>query len=644
MERRAYSILNIRSITDDGDMTIEGIASTPTTDRMGDVVEPTGARFKLPMPLLWQHRHDQPVGLVRFAQPTSKGIPFSATLPKIAEPGVLRDRVEEARQSLKAGLITAVSIGFRAIDGAIERIKDGGLRFKEWEWLELSLVTIPANAEATISTVKALDDELLAASGRRQSESGSLKPAGVSASSTPKPGRRANTMNIQEQIRRLEATRSASVERQKTIMSAAADQGRTLEESEQEEFDTLAGEVKAVDGDLVRLRSLEKAATPAAKPVAGESQAQAATVRAGAVITSGKSSLPPGTAFTRYAIALANGRGSLADAMNFAKRWKDSTPEVLQALETKAAVDPGTSTDSTWAAPLVDQNQLAAEFIELLRPMTMLGRMSGVRRVPFNVKMPRQTGGSTVAWVGEKLPKPVGELAFDTVTLGYTKVAGIIVLSDELVRLSSPAAEDVVRRDLTAQVAQFLDEQFIDPSIAAAAGVSPASITNGVTPVPATGTGAANLRADMRDLVASFLSNNLSVSGCALVMSETMAASISLLVNALGQPEFPGIGASGGTLAGIPVITSENVPTDSSGSIIVMIKQGEILLADDGSVSLDASREATLELDNAPTGSNPAVFNLWQRNCVGIRAERWINWTKRRATAVGYISGANYGN
>lgn len=43
-------------------MTITGTASTPTTDRMGDVVEPMGAKFKTPMPLLWQHESDKPVG------------------------------------------------------------------------------------------------------------------------------------------------------------------------------------------------------------------------------------------------------------------------------------------------------------------------------------------------------------------------------------------------------------------------------------------------------------------------------------------------------------------------------------------------------------------------------------------------------
>lgn len=163
--QRAYSLLDVKSMTEqDGFVRIEGIASTPTPDRMGDVVEPLGAKFKMPMPLLWQHNSDMPVGNVTFAKPTKSGIPFRAELPIIKEAGNLKERVDEAIQSMKYKLVAAVSIGFKAIWDEVEEIATG-LRFKQWEWLELSLVTIPANAEAVISTIKSLDREQRAASG-----------------------------------------------------------------------------------------------------------------------------------------------------------------------------------------------------------------------------------------------------------------------------------------------------------------------------------------------------------------------------------------------------------------------------------------------------------------------------------------------
>lgn len=160
---RAYSLLEIRS-ADDDERVIEGIASTPSADRYGDVVDPMGANFVVPMPLLWQHDARQPVGEVTFAKPTKAGIPFKARLARIDEPGTLKDRLDEAWQSVKSRLVRAVSIGFRSLEHSY--IEGGGIKFAKWEWLELSLVTIPANAEATITSIKSIARKSLAASGR----------------------------------------------------------------------------------------------------------------------------------------------------------------------------------------------------------------------------------------------------------------------------------------------------------------------------------------------------------------------------------------------------------------------------------------------------------------------------------------------
>lgn len=652
---RAYSVLSVKAV-DDEQRVIRGIASTPSPDRMGDVVEPLGAKFKTPMPLLWQHQHDKPVGLVEFAQPNKDGIPFEARLPEIKEPGVLKDRVDEAWQSVKAGLVAAVSIGFQAIPEQVERLKSGGLRFKEWEWLELSLVTIPANAEATITAIKSIDADLRAASGREQkSVDGLENPAGASAKhgksiATPKP-QEGRHMQISEQIKSFEASRAAKAARLEEIMAKAAEEGRTLDEAESEEYDGLQTEVKSVDGHLVRLRDLEKAQASKAKPVEADkvnSFAKGAEFRDNAVIRVERN-LPKGTAFTRYAIALARSKGNLMQAQEIAKGWEDSTPEVATVL--KAAVAAGTTTDPAWAGPLVEYQNMASEFIELLRPQTIIGRIQGLRRVPFNIKMPGQTSGSSVNWVGEGAPKPVSALAFDTTTLRFTKAAGIVVLTDELVRFSNPSAEAIVQGDLIASMTQFLDRDFVDPAKAEVADVSPASITNGVTPIQASGTTADALKADVRALYAAFLAENMTPAGSVWIMTPTMAMTIGMMQNALGQPEFPGIDMNGGTFFGLPVVVSENIPRQAevagppaipAGERIILAKASEILLADDGGVTIDVSREASLQMDGAPTAGAQSLVSLWQNNMVALRAERFINWKRRRLQAVGYINSANY--
>ncbi len=167
MLRRAYSLLEVKELGEDGQYhVIKGMATTPTPDRMNDIVDPTGATFAETIPLLWQHEASKPVGHTKFGKPTKSGIPFTAWLPKIKEAGALRDRVEEAIQSIQYRLVGAVSIGFRVLNDAIESLDNGGLKFLETEIMELSLVTIPANAEATITSIKSLDRGILAASGR----------------------------------------------------------------------------------------------------------------------------------------------------------------------------------------------------------------------------------------------------------------------------------------------------------------------------------------------------------------------------------------------------------------------------------------------------------------------------------------------
>lgn len=162
---RAYGLLQLKAV-DDERREISGLATSIAADRMGDVVVPAGATFKLPLPLLSQHNSTQPIGEVREAEVTSRGIRIKASIPK--DTGL--DYVENAWKQIKAGLVRGLSIGFRSLKYEpldAERPWDG-FKFLEWEWLELSAVTIPANAQATIQTVKMFDGTAPASSGRRR--------------------------------------------------------------------------------------------------------------------------------------------------------------------------------------------------------------------------------------------------------------------------------------------------------------------------------------------------------------------------------------------------------------------------------------------------------------------------------------------
>jgi HK97 family phage major capsid protein/HK97 family phage prohead protease len=628
---RAYSLLHIKAI-DAERRYIRGIASTPEPDRDGDIIELAGVKFRNPLPLLFHHDQRRPIGHARLSKEEG-AIAFEAQLATVDEPGAVKDRLDEAWHSIKAGLTTGASIGYRPLgQDAIElNPSTGGLKFLKTEIIELSVVTIPANAGATILTVKSLDQ---AASGRNPSGASELPLVRAVPKGPP------TMKTVPDQIAAFEATRGAKQTRMTEIMQKSADDLSTLDAAETEEYDTLAAECKSIDAHLGRLHDLEKLNIAKATPIpTAANPTAAAEARGGNVpVITVRPILPKATHFTRFAMCLASSRGDYQRAMLRAESYRDTTPEV--ELMVKAAVAAGTTTDATWAGPLAIVQPLVSEFLELLRPRTLLGRVPGMRQVPFNVSVPSQTAGGTYGWVGQNKPKPVTKADYGTVTVGFAKAAGIIVLSEELVRLSTPSAEALVREEMIAGIGQFLDTQFVDPAVAAVANVNPASITNGAATAAASGVTGAAARADLAARVATFTAANIPLEGAAWLMNDSNAFGIGMSLNSLGQPLFPGFGPQGGSIMGIPVVISNNV-----GNRVILMHAPSILFADEGGVDIDVSREASVQMDSAPSDPPDATtvyVSLWQRNLVGLRAERMVNWIRARTAAVTYISAASY--
>ncbi len=656
---RAYSLFTVKSINEE-ERTIEGIATTPAPDRMGDIVEPKGAKFTLPLPFLWQHDHDSPIGHVIEAKVTDAGIWIKAKVLKFGEPGKLKDRLDLAWQSIKTELVRGLSIGFMPLESS--RIKDTYCyHYQLWDWMELSAVTIAANAEASILNVKSASHALLAASGQMQApvvRIAKTLPGASGSSATPTQPQGSTMKTIREQIAAFETKRAATVASMTAIMEKAGEDNSTLDAEQTKAYDEASAEVKAIDSHLVRLKDMEKVAiaTAAAVPAhAGEDPAAAAQARAvsGDRIIRVEAKLEKGIPFTRYVRALAMSKGNLAVALSIAQHqvgWKDTTPIVEEVL--KAAVAGGDTTSDGWASQLVYQQNLVNEFIEVLRPQTILGKVPGLTPVPFNVRMSGADQGTSAYWVGQGVPVPVSKMHTLAVSLGIAKAAGLVVLTEELVRSSAPSAELMVRNDLIKAIAQFLDQQFVDPGYAEVANVSPASITSGVEPTLATGTTAATLRTDVQTLFNLWIAANLDPSGGVWIMTPTRALAISLMLTSLGTPLYPGISMKGGEFFGLPVVVSQSAkvagsPVSGEGEMIILANTPEILIADDGQVTIDASREASIQMldnptNNAAAGTATTMVSMFQTNSVALKAVRFINWKKRRSNAVVYIKDAAY--
>jgi hypothetical protein len=119
-------------------------------------------------------------------------------------------------------------------------------------------------------------------------------------------------------------------------------------------------------------------------------------------------------------------------------------------------------------------------------------------------------------------------------------------------------------------------------------------------------------------------------------MSEANAFALSTALTSNGVLVNPNLTAKGGSILGVPVVTSQ-----SAGSVVALVHAPSILFADEGGVNIDVSREAAVEMNTTPTSpvtASSVLVSLWQNNLVGLRAERFINWKRARTTSVVYTT------
>lgn len=656
--RRAYSSLTIKSVDEDKRI-IRGIATTPTPDRVGDIVEPLGVKFTNPMPFLWQHDALLPIGTVKFDKPTANGITFEAELPRIEEDGTLKDRIDEAWQSIKIGLVRAVSIGFRAMEYAF--LDEGGIRFIKSEVYELSAVTIPAQPEAIMTSIKNMDAAGVAVikhfDANAPAATGKIeRPAntpGASGKSTKpvnlRPKEATNMKTIAEQIVALEQKRAAHAGRMEAVMQKSMEDGRSTDESEQEEFDTLSAEVEAIDADLKRFRALEKTQANSSKPVVAN---QIKTGNDGTAARGGvqlqKAAPDKGIRFARFAKCLAIASKTNQSLAVVAEGiYGKSDPDLVDI--TKAAVSAMT-TGNTDA--LIGNEGGFADFVDFLRPQTILGRFGtgnipSLTQIPFRVPLISETSETEAQWVGEGKGKPLTRFSLGRNEITPLKVAAIAVQTMELIRDSSPSSDVLLRNSLAKAIAKRSDVSFIDPTSAAIDGVRPASVLNGVTAVVnSTATGPDGVREDAQALISSFVTANNALQSGVWIMGATYALRLMMMLNPLGNREFGGITMQGGTFFELPVIVSNYL-----GDYVALVNAEDIYLADEGGVDIALSTEASLEMVDNPTqdsGSNPPVaaelVSMFQTNSVAFRAERTMNWRRRRASAVAWMDNITWGN
>lgn len=338
-------------------------------------------------------------------------------------------------------------------------------------------------------------------------------------------------------------------------------------------------------------------------------------------------SLSPSNRGRNYARAvilrMVDGSFNMDDARTAAlSRWGSMVAEDIA----KAAIGSVGTGD-------VDTSGAAVEFFDSIRPATIIGRLNGLRRLPFGIRMIRPGAGARGYWVGEAKPTPLSKPSLlEATTLRVLKVQALVVITVEAVRFGG-TAEDLFDRDLRQAVAASWDEAFIDRNNAGVPDERPASVTYGAPSVTATGDPVADIHA----LIAGF-SGNLAA---AYFVTDPKTAAQLGLYQAGGVLSFPDLGPRGGSIIGIPVLTSEGSPRDSSGGQIALIDPTGVASADEG-LRVERSEHSALQMSDDPQDGAAELISLWQCNLVAMKSTIYANWRAERPGAVSVLIDADY--
>ncbi len=134
------------AVSDAGE--IEGKAWDFTSpDRVGDMIDPKAfANLKLPLPMLFGHKQDEPIGSWTEATIADGGLLLKG---KLLVEDVARAR--EVRALVQSGAVRGLSIGFITRKATPRK---GGRTIHSLELMEASLVTVPCHPAARVTSAK----------------------------------------------------------------------------------------------------------------------------------------------------------------------------------------------------------------------------------------------------------------------------------------------------------------------------------------------------------------------------------------------------------------------------------------------------------------------------------------------------------
>lgn len=311
----------------------------------------------------------------------------------------------------------------------------------------------------------------------------------------------------------------------------------------------------------------------------------------------------------------------------------DSAPRrVADVL--KAAVEAGRLEDAQFAGNLSDYRSIAEGFIESLRQASVFDRLlaSGMRKLPFRTRTATITAVAIGSSPAEALWSPITLLGLDGEnSLDPRQCQAIVALSKELLKVGTPGAVDYLGRELRRGVVAATDLEFLS------------RLQDGISPYQSVGQNASAAIIDLRNLV-----DHLATGADSRIFFVTTPANCKGLAfartlsngdefEAEGWLAFPQMTPLGGTIAGVPVLCSDQL---ADGVVMAIDATG--IAGNSDIITLSTATKASLAMTSDIVSGAQQVVSLFQTNSVALRAFRYFAFDRLRDDAVAWLEDAHY--
>lgn len=360
-------------------------------------------------------------------------------------------------------------------------------------------------------------------------------------------------------------------------LAKKSEAGLTSDESAQ--FTQLCTEFDEITAQIEQLEKAEKMQAAIAQPVSA--------VNAPAVVVKQDLKQYPGAGLARIAMSIAAGKGNLQDAAKFAET-EIGDKGVSMAISTTQAS----------GGALIPQN-LYSEVIELLRDRTVVRKL-GARSIPLpngNLSLPRMSGGATASYVGEGSDAKATESKFDDVKLAAKTMIALVPMSNQLIGRAGFNVEQMVLADVLSAIAVREDKAFLrdDGSNNTPKGFKATALDNSRN---VDWSGAVNLNEVdkyLDSLILKLMESNSLMIKCGWAMSPRTWMYLYGLRDGNGNKVYPEMAQ--GMLKGYPIEHTNAIPSNlgvgSNETEIYFADFNDVVIGEDGNMTIDYSREAT---------------------------------------------------